>query len=56
MSNKKLVNLAATKTKLADKYDRLAKLANSDPKRNKFRRTAAYFRYQARMLEIKAAQ
>lgn len=56
MSKKKLENLCATKIKLAEKYDRLSKLANSDPKRNKFRRQAAYFRYQAKMLEIKATQ
>ncbi len=56
MSAKKLQNLAATKTKLAEKYDRLSKLANSVPKREKFRRQAAYFRYQAKMIEIKASQ
>ncbi len=56
MSKKKLENLVATKTKLAEKYERLAKFANSDPKRTKFRRTAAYFRHEVKMLEIKVAQ
>ena len=56
MANKKLTRLVETKTKLAEKYERLAKLANSDPKRTKFRRTASYFRHQAKMLEIKADQ
>ena len=56
MTKKKLQNLVATKTKLAEKYERLAKLASSVPKRTKFRRTAAYFRYEAKMLEIKANQ
>jgi hypothetical protein len=53
---KKIENLSAVKTKLAEKYERLAKFANSQPKRTKFRRTAAYFRYEARMLDIKAGQ
>lgn len=56
MANKKLTRLAETKTKLAEKYEHLAKLAGSQPKRTKFRRTAADFRYQAKMLEIKASQ
>ena len=56
MSSKKLTSLAATKIQLAEKYERLAKVANSDPKRTKFRRQAAEFRHQARMLEIKASQ
>lgn len=56
MSKTKLTNLLATKTKLAEKYERLAKLASSMPKRTKFRRTAAYFRYQVKMLGIKVGQ
>lgn len=56
MANNKLTNLVATKTQLAEKYDHLAKIASSDPKRTKFRRQAADFRHQAKMLEIKAAQ
>ena len=56
MVNKKLEQLAATKTKLADKYEHLSKLASSVPKRTKFQRQAANFRYQAKMLQIKAGQ
>ena len=56
MSKKKLTNLVATKTKLAEKYERLAKIACSVPKRTKLRRTASYFRYQAKMLGIKIGQ
>ena len=56
LKQKKLENLASTKIQLAEKYERLAKLANSDPKRSKFRRQAAYFRYAAKMLGIKAGQ
>ena len=56
MVKKKLTRLAETKIKLAEKYEHLAKLAGSVPKRTKFRRTAAYFRHQARMLNIKASQ
>ena len=53
---KKLENLSAIKIKLAEKYEHLSKLASSVPKRTKFRRTANYFRHQAKMLDIKAAQ
>lgn len=56
MGSKKLENLAATKIRLAEKYERLSKLAGSQPKRTKFRRAAASFRHRARMLEIKAGQ
>ena len=56
MKKKKLAHLAATKTKLAEKYEHWAKLASSDPKRTKFRRAAAYFRHEAKMIEIKIGQ
>ena len=56
MAKKKLTRLIETKTKLAEKYEHLAKIANSMPKRTKFRRTAADFRHQAKMLEIKVSQ
>ena len=56
MAQQKLINLVETKMQLADKYDRLSKLACSDPKRTKFRRKAAEFRHQAKMLRIKAEQ
>ena len=56
MANKKLTQLAEIKIKLAKKYEHLANLAGSQPKRTKFRRTASYFRHQAKMLQIKASQ
>ena len=56
MVKKKLTRLADIKIKLAEKYEHLANLAGSQPKRTKFRRTAAYFRHQAKMLTIKASQ
>ena len=56
MAKQKLTNLAATKLKLAEKYERLSKLASSVPKRTKFQRQAANFRHQAKMLEIKVGQ
>ena len=52
---KKLETLKAHKLQLAEKYDRLAKCANSDPKRESFRRRAARFRYQLKMLETRPA-
>lgn len=56
VKKKKLENLIVIKTKLAEKYERLAKVASSVPKKVKFQRTAAYFRYQIKMLGIKVAQ
>ena len=52
MNKQKLERLVATKTKLAEKYERLTKLASSAPKKSKFQRQASYFRYQAKMLQI----
>ena len=49
---KKIENLKAHKLQLAEKYDRMAKVANSEPKRISFRRRAARFRYQLKMLEV----
>ncbi len=56
MAHQKLIALTETKVKLAEKYERLSKLACSAPKRTKFRRKAADFRHQVRMLQIKASQ
>ena len=49
----KIENLKAHKLQLAENHDRLAKVANSDPKRESFRRRAARFRYQLKMLEVR---
>ena len=52
---KKLENLKAHKLALAEKYDRLAKVAGSIPKRVMCRCKAARYRYQLKMLEVSPA-
>ena len=56
MNKKKLENLIAIKTRLAEKYEHMSKIASSVPKRTKFQRQAATYRYQAKMLGIKISQ
>jgi Holliday junction resolvase-like predicted endonuclease len=54
MSKKQILHLAEVKTRLAEKYERLCKCASSKPKQRNFRRQAAMFRHQAKMLTIDA--
>jgi len=56
MNKKKLETLLANKTRLAEKYEHMSKIASSVPKRTKFQRQAANYRYQAKMLGIKITQ
>ncbi len=51
-AKKKIENQKTRKLQLAEKYERLSKVANSQPKRVTFRNKAANYRHQLKMLEV----
>jgi hypothetical protein len=51
-AKKEIENQKKRKLQLAEKYERLSKVANSQPKRQTFRNKAADYRHQLKMLEV----